>query len=410
MEKRTVLSPMYMKEFSCIGSECEDTCCSGWQITIDKKTYNKYAELQEVTDKPSIIQHLQKLESGRCSENYSEIKLNEDSFCPFLNEEKLCGIQLQRGEEYLSNLCVTYPRVTNIVNGQYERSTTVSCPEAARVVLLNPDGIQFTEIEESVNERHLVVQKVSNKEQKTGVLQQAFLQEIRSFSIQILQNQNYSLSERLSILGLLVEVIRENVVSETQERIPSVISAYKKQLEHGTILQHRPSAPIDVRRQMEVLRRLIDMRLFAGVKDKRYLQCLMESLEGIQYTGDTLTDRSIELYRQSYEHLFVPFVSEYEYVLENYLVNYTFKNVFLLKRDSVEDYMLLVVHYALIKLHLIGMMGYHGNAFTIEHVIKLIQSFSRTVEHAPGELNRFLGFLKEKYGSNWESMMILIDQ
>ena len=30
--------PHYYKKFRCIASECEDTCCAGWAITIDPKS------------------------------------------------------------------------------------------------------------------------------------------------------------------------------------------------------------------------------------------------------------------------------------------------------------------------------------------------------------------------------------
>ncbi len=28
--------------FICIGAECEDTCCKGWKIGIDKDSYRAY--------------------------------------------------------------------------------------------------------------------------------------------------------------------------------------------------------------------------------------------------------------------------------------------------------------------------------------------------------------------------------
>ena len=33
--------PDYYKEFQCIADKCEDTCCAGWQIVVDKKSLNK---------------------------------------------------------------------------------------------------------------------------------------------------------------------------------------------------------------------------------------------------------------------------------------------------------------------------------------------------------------------------------
>ena len=48
MNQRTIHVPAYMKNFSCLGSTCEDTCCSGWTIDIDKKTYEFYENNPEV--------------------------------------------------------------------------------------------------------------------------------------------------------------------------------------------------------------------------------------------------------------------------------------------------------------------------------------------------------------------------
>ena len=40
------LAPNYYKKFRCLGSECPDTCCQGWRIVLDKKTHDKYTNLE----------------------------------------------------------------------------------------------------------------------------------------------------------------------------------------------------------------------------------------------------------------------------------------------------------------------------------------------------------------------------
>ena len=42
---RKILVPDYISSFACIGSECEDTCCAGWQVPVDKVTYQKYRKV-----------------------------------------------------------------------------------------------------------------------------------------------------------------------------------------------------------------------------------------------------------------------------------------------------------------------------------------------------------------------------
>ena len=47
LENKEVFIPKYMKRFKCIGPKCEDTCCVGWSIPIDRETYMKYYDLME---------------------------------------------------------------------------------------------------------------------------------------------------------------------------------------------------------------------------------------------------------------------------------------------------------------------------------------------------------------------------
>ena len=72
----------------------------------------------------------------------------------------MCRIQLRLGEEFLSDICVTYPRVANLVNNVLEKSATMSCPEAARLALLNPDEMEFDELTEPVETRNIIDKQI----------------------------------------------------------------------------------------------------------------------------------------------------------------------------------------------------------------------------------------------------------
>ena len=37
--------PHYYRKFQCVASECEDTCCAGWEIMIDDKALEKYKKV-----------------------------------------------------------------------------------------------------------------------------------------------------------------------------------------------------------------------------------------------------------------------------------------------------------------------------------------------------------------------------
>ncbi|MGL5869666.1 flagellin lysine-N-methylase, partial [Clostridium chrysemydis] len=96
--------PDYFNEFSCIGGACEDTCCAGWEIVIDDKTFNKYknvkGDFKKILDE-NIIK----------SDEDNMFRLKEEN-CFFLNNEKMCEIYKNLGEEYLCHTCKEFPRVT----------------------------------------------------------------------------------------------------------------------------------------------------------------------------------------------------------------------------------------------------------------------------------------------------------
>ena len=41
--------PDYYRQFTCIGGECPDTCCAGWEIVIDDKTLESIRNIPAVS-------------------------------------------------------------------------------------------------------------------------------------------------------------------------------------------------------------------------------------------------------------------------------------------------------------------------------------------------------------------------
>lgn len=123
--------PNYYKEFSCIAGSCPDICCAGWQIVIDNKTLKKY-------------QHFKGPFHNRL---YNDIDWKEHVFrqynrrCAFLNEENLCDIYTEAGPKMLCDTCRNYPRHIEEFEGLREISLSLSCPEAARILLSQKEKV-----------------------------------------------------------------------------------------------------------------------------------------------------------------------------------------------------------------------------------------------------------------------------
>lgn len=408
-KQRAALIPQYMQQFSCIGSDCEDSCCIGWRVTIEEETYKKYTKVQDQELTRMIEKNVTRNRSNPSKDNFAKIKLNQQGNCVFLSEAKLCSIQLKLGEDFLSTTCASYPRVSNEVNGVLERSATVSCPEVARLALLNPNGIEFDEIEEPVDVRKHIASRVDTHDKKQANKPMKYFWELRIFTIQVLQNRSYTLAERMITLGVFFQKLEELVAAESVDKIPELIATYTAIIEDGSLKDSLDQIPVQATVQMELVKEMADHRFMQGLNNPRYKECYAEMLLGLNYITGTPFSEVAKTYPEVYVTYYKPFMDEHEYILENYLVNHVYKNMFPFSNFTklFDSYVMLVVHYSLIKLHLIGMAGHH-KGLTMDIVIKLIQSFAKTVEHNQAYLKGLYDLLKKNGFTTMAYMAIMI--
>ncbi|KAA0548799.1 lysine-N-methylase [Bacillus sp. BGMRC 2118] len=405
---RSILVPTYMQEFKCIGSSCEDSCCVGWRVSIDQDTYKKYKKNRNQDLKPLLDQNITRQRSNSSVENYAKIKMEKGGRCSFLSEDNLCKVQSTLGEDLLSNTCATYPRTFNAVNNIVEKSATMSCPEAARLALLNPNGIDFVETEEPADTRGFLTKSLSLENPAYNGKPQQYFWELRIFTIEVLQNRNYSLEDRLITLGMFYQSIQKQIDQGNVEQIPNLVDSYRKLISSSELRTSLTNIPVNLAIQMKLCKELIEYRLGQGISHQRYLECINETLSGIQYSENDSLDEMMVRYQVALENYYKPFIKEYEYILENYLVNYVFKNMFPLGKKSLfDDYVMLIIHFSMIKLHLIGMSSYH-KGITTDLTVKLIQSFSKIVEHNDSFLRKVFDLFEENGFTTMAYMSILI--
>lgn len=123
-----VVYPEYFKNFRCIASECEDTCCAGWEVVVDKASAEKYK-----CAKGEIGERLRN-EMKTDSEGDIIFTL-KNGRCPFLDECNLCDIYKALGENSLCHTCTMFPRFVEDYGGTSEMGLGLACPEAARMIV-----------------------------------------------------------------------------------------------------------------------------------------------------------------------------------------------------------------------------------------------------------------------------------
>lgn len=117
------------EKFSCTAEKCSHSCCKGWEIDIDNPTLRRYGtvegELGQELRKSIMID-----DAGA-----SFVLQGEEERCPFLNQQGLCRIILELGEDYLSEICTQHPRFYHICNQQEEMGFGLCCEESTRLLL-----------------------------------------------------------------------------------------------------------------------------------------------------------------------------------------------------------------------------------------------------------------------------------
>ena len=202
---RSALIPVFYQNFRCLAQGCRDSCCVNWAITFDKKDYLRLRRL----DAPPALQ--ERLEQGVRREKkgahdgvlYGKFDLDANKGrCPFLDGDGLCAIQRACGHDALPEVCTTYPRHIAYTPAAREYSLSPSCEGVLKQLWDLPDGVEFVE-------DPLPKAEWRNFNILAGDNLLPYFAPLRGLFIDILQNRDMTLTERMLCLGILVQRLQQ---------------------------------------------------------------------------------------------------------------------------------------------------------------------------------------------------------
>lgn len=191
--------PYYFEDFCCTAAECEDTCCAGWAIMIDDESLEKY----------------EKMDGAFGNRLRNSIDWKEGSFlqynkrCAFLNDDNLCDIHIEAGEGMLCDTCKNYPRHMEEYEGLREGSLSLSCIEAAKIILGCTEPVQFIDMEDETEDEEF---------EGFDYLLFTKLMDARERIIKVLQNRSMDIMTRMGMVLELADKMQNaldrNVICE----------------------------------------------------------------------------------------------------------------------------------------------------------------------------------------------------
>ena len=114
--------------------------------------------------------------------------------CAFLNDENLCDLYKALGPDALCDTCRMYPRHTEEYEGLRELSLSLSCPEAAKIILSCKEPVRF--LEETDEEDDF---------EEFDFMMFSQLEDTRDILFAILQDRSLSLTLRMAASEQLAE-------------------------------------------------------------------------------------------------------------------------------------------------------------------------------------------------------------
>ena len=177
-----LIYPSYYKAFSCIASHCPDSCCHEWDVQVDAESAARWRSMEG-----GLGDALRAYLYDEDGETYLR---NEDGRCPMWRPDGLCRIQAERGHDELCTVCQQFPRLRHDYGDFLELGLELSCPEAARLILETPLEL-VTEI----------VPGGEEPEYDSEIMD--FLRQSRPAALALLENNAYTLPERLRLLLML---------------------------------------------------------------------------------------------------------------------------------------------------------------------------------------------------------------
>lgn len=337
---------------------------------------------------------------------YADMRLNEKGDCVFLDEKRMCRLQIECGPSVLPYICQDFPRRLFRYGKQILRSCTPACEEIVNLLWARPNGLEFVAVP-----REKGILRISSFPMREDfqILYSRF-EEIQWVCISILQNRAYTLDERMILLGIAIRALAEIQSATEEEAVQNWLTRYTA-LTKGSgfkeAVEKLPSNPsMFLANNLETL---FELLIDTSAPDMaEYLRKRLDSL-GLKLETDRFTYQPDTYFKQ--KECLNAFLHGQEYLTENLIVNETFAyGIPLDNKNGVWDsYMRLCLLYSLLKMLLTMSVDPAESSPSREKLVEGVILWARVLLHATERLNGFVERMHKNESDSLAHMAILIN-
>ena len=304
--------------------------------------------------------------------------------CAFLNEEYLCDLYAEKGEQMLCRTCRMYPRHIEEYEGIREISLSLSCVEAAKIILGGKEPVRFLNKEDDREETY----------ESFDFFLFTKLMDVREAMIGILQDRKESMEVRIGKVLAIAHDVQRRIRGEALFEIDQLLERYQKEKNRERFREKLEKIRPKSRSRYEIMSQMFQVfgKLEVLKADwKPYIESVEQKLFG---QGEAF-----------YQEAFARFEREvckeerWEIYLEQLMVYFLFTYFCGAVYDEMayEKAKFAVVSTLLIQEMVFASFLSHGKFPQVEAVAEIAHRYAKEVEHSDTNLKRLEElFQKEK--------------
>jgi lysine-N-methylase len=305
-------------------------------------------------------------------------------------------IQGKMGESGLSKVCTTYPRHSGAISGRQIEVATLSCPEAARLCLLDPNAMNIGDAKISSAEEFSISIQPKNLRATTYLHQTA---------VELFQDRRVSMLQCVLIYATALNLMLrrgEEVFSEDNrfDEMTRIITLIKENIDQSFDDQAQTSAALHFQLG-KILPVIIRHARNNLQRNNRFVKSVFDGLNGLELDPEKLA-LPVDKYILSVKGLLPEDRNLITSAFRNYLLNDLVKNVAYYVRspdDALRSLQAAVTRLSIIAVQVVGARALDANCNLGERLVLAVSSTARAFEHNPAimvEIAKYLDDIEEK--------------
>ena len=319
-----------------------------------------------------------------------------------MTEDNWCKIQRKYGEDFLSEVCMTYPRRIYRTGNFYESTLTLTCPVAAEIILFAEEPLNFEEFErlEPINSR--IITEPAPFDPNTI----EYIIDIQKTAIFILQERKLTIDQRLMMMGLYLDRLSEltDHRSITNLELTKLNDFYK----NSSFLQDQASqfsAVINFNAKeyikitiglLETLYGVGSEMAHIGLMEQKIIRAVTNTLKLEPDENNQISASGVAVNYAALNFECEKFIRQFSTIFENYLVNEFFLAVYPFRFNAKINlnYGIFVTTYKMLELMAFSVSMQEN--FSKQDLMNLIVWYSNFIDHSPKYFKAVSDYMKDK--------------